>query len=130
MNPDPSITTQPEELTPEAKAILGKARRAFMVSMGVLLLGFIAIGVALVYRSSREEVPPAPVEAIAPVVVPQPGDDYTAPGLIIPADAQILSASAGDGLVSVTYMSGAITFVGIYDGKSGRLLKAIPIEMD
>lgn len=97
--------------------------------MGVLLLGFIAIGVALVYRSSRDEAP-APVEAIAPVVVPQPGDDYTAPKLMIPADAQILSASAGDGLVSVTFMSGAITFVGIYDGKTGAMLKAIPIEME
>lgn len=109
---------------------MARARRAFLVSMGVLLVGFIAIGIALVYRTSRDETPPAAVEPIAPVVVPQPGDEYAAPQLMIPADAQILSASAGDGLVSVTYMSGAITFVGIYDGKTGRLVKAIPIEME
>ncbi len=98
--------------------------------MGVLLLGFIAIGIALVYRSSRDTPPAEPVEAIAPVVIEQPGDAYAAPELKIPADAQILSASAGEGLVSVTYMSGAITSVRIYDGKTGQVLQDIPISFE
>ena len=44
---------QSNELNPEARAIIGRARKSFMLSIGLLVLGFIAIGGALVYRSSQ-----------------------------------------------------------------------------
>ena len=43
------------ELSPEALAILSRARKSFMMSIGLLLVGFIAIGGALVYRASQSE---------------------------------------------------------------------------
>jgi hypothetical protein len=35
-------------LSPEALAMFSKARRSFGISIGILLLGFMAIGIALV----------------------------------------------------------------------------------
>ena len=48
-----------EPLSPEALDMFSKARRSFGISIGILLLGFMAIGVALVYRVMRDAPPPA-----------------------------------------------------------------------
>ena len=45
--------------------MLGKARRSFAVSMGILLLGFIEIGVAIVYRVMRDSPPPAVAASVS-----------------------------------------------------------------
>ena len=44
--------TQPQELTPEAKAILARARKSFLFSIGLLIVGVLAVGGALIFRSS------------------------------------------------------------------------------
>ena len=45
--------TQPQELTPEARAILARARKSFLFSIGLLIVGFLAIGGALIFRSAN-----------------------------------------------------------------------------
>ena len=102
---DPSKPEPAEELTPEARAIMGRARKSFLFSIGLLIVGFIAIGGALVYRAS------------------QSGDgglaassDYVIAALKIPAGAEIISAVAADGQLTVTYRAGPMTSVRIFDG--------------
>ena len=43
--------TQPQELTPEARAIIARARKSFLFSIGLLIVGFLAIGGALIFKS-------------------------------------------------------------------------------
>ena len=67
-------------MSPEAQAALSKARRSFRFSISILLLGFMAIALALVYRVMRDAPPPAVAESVA-----------------IPAGAAIVSALVADG---------------------------------
>lgn len=111
-DPQDKAETTPE-LTPEAKAVLNRARKSFLVSIGLLVVGLIAVGGALVYRASQSE--------------PKSGGDYVIASLKIPQGGEVVSAVAADGRVTVTYRLGAMTSVRIFDGKSGELVREIPV---
>ncbi|MEQ1769743.1 MAG: hypothetical protein ABL879_07865 [Devosia sp.] len=106
------------ELTPEAKVIIGRARQSFLFSIGILIVGFIVIGGALVYRS-MQVTPAAP----APASVA----DYSIASVKLPAGAQLVSASADGGMVTVTYRVGANTSIRILDGSTGEIVREIPV---
>ena len=69
--------------------MLGKARRSFGISIGILLLGFMAIGFALVYRVMRDAPPPAVAAMVS-----------------IPAGAEVVSAIVAEKAINVTYRLG------------------------
>lgn len=91
--------------------MLGKARRSFAVSMGILLLGFMAIGVALVYRVMRDAPPPTSIEAVA-----------------IPGGAEVISAQYVERTVQVTYRAGDVVMLSVFDGATGALVRSVRIE--
>lgn len=93
--------------------MLARARKSFMVSMALLVVGLIAIGGALVYRASQSEG--------------KGGGDYVIAALKIPAGGEVISAVAADGRVTVTYKLGPITSVRIFDGKSGEMIREVPV---
>jgi hypothetical protein len=113
----PSDPPAEKELTPEARAIIARARRSFLFSIGLLIVGFIVIGGALVYRATRDGGGSAP----------RTGADYVIAALKVPADAEIVSAVAADGQVTLTYRVGAMTTVRIFDGRSGEMIREIPV---
>lgn len=102
-------------MTPEARAIIGRARKSFMFSIGLLIVGFVAIGGALIWRSAQS--------GNAPSV----GANYVIAALKIPEGAEIVSAVAADGLLTVTYRVGPMTSVRIIDGRSGEMVREIPV---
>ncbi len=106
---------QPNELTPEARAILARARNSLLISLGVLLVGFLAIGGVLIFRS---------VNTGGAEVA---GADYVIAALRIPSGAEVVSAVAADGKVTLTYKAGLMTSVRIFDGKSGEMIREIPV---
>jgi hypothetical protein len=110
---DPQENGPTPELTPEAKAVLNRARKSFMVSIGLLVLGLIAVGGALVYRASQSEA--------------KPGGDYVIAAMKIPQGSEVISAVAADGRVTLTYRLGTMTSVRIFDGKTGELVREIPV---
>lgn len=93
---------------------MARARKSFFVSIGLLVLGLMAIGGALVYRSSQDGGKGK-------------GSDYVIAALRIPAGAEIVSAVAAGGQLTVTYKAGPMTSVRIFDGKSGELIREIPV---
>ena len=93
--------------------MLGKARRSFAVSMGILLLGFMAIGVALVYRVMRDSPPPAVAASVS-----------------IPAGAEVISALNTDGTIQVTFVAGGATMLNVYDAGTGELQRSVQIGME
>jgi hypothetical protein len=105
-------------LTPETRAIISRARRSFMLSIGLLIVGFIAIGGALVYKS---------MQAGGSSAAPATGADYAIASMKIPSGADVVSAVAADGKVTLTYKAGAMTSVRIYDGKTGEMIREVPI---
>lgn len=82
--------------------------------MGLLGIGLITVLGAVVYRTSQTSVP-------------QTGGDYLISALPVPGDAQVVSAVAADGKLTLTVKQGAMTSVRIYDGRSGALISEIPV---
>lgn len=101
------------QLSPEALALMGKARRSFGISIGILLLGFMAIGVALVYRVMRDAPPPVVAETVR-----------------VPARAEVVSALVAEGHVQVTYRAGDVVTLAVFDAASGELLRQVVIEAE
>lgn len=95
---------------------MGRARKSFLFSIGLLIVGFIAIGGALVYRASQSGDGGS-----------SQGSDYVIASLKIPAGAEIISAVAADGQLTITYRAGPMTSVRIFDGKSGEMIREIPV---
>jgi len=81
------------------------------VSIGLLVLGLMAICAAIVYRAAQSS----------------PSTDYVIAELSIPAQSEVVSAVAADGRITVTYRLGAMTSVRIFDGKSGDMISEIPV---
>jgi len=109
--------TQPQEITPEARAIIARARKSFLFSIGLLIVGFLAIGGALIFRSVN----------MGNGGGSSTGADYVIASLKIPSGAEVISAVAADGKVTLTYKSGLMTSVRVFDGKTGEMIREIPV---
>ena len=100
-----------EPLSPEAQAMLGKARRSFGISIGILLLGFMAIGFAIVYRVMRDAPPPTMAEAVS-----------------VPQGAEVVAASSADGAINVLYRLDGALVLGVFDRATGAATGTVRIE--
>lgn len=90
--------------------MLGRARRSFGVSVGILLLGFMAIAFALVYRVMRDAPPPVLAQSVA-----------------LPAGAEVISALTSDGAVQVTYRLAGEIKLAVFNAESGALDRTVSI---
>jgi hypothetical protein len=102
--------TSETELSPEARVILARARRSFGISIGILLLGFMAVGFALVYRAMRDAPPPAMAERIS-----------------LPSGLDITSAVVVDGTIQIVTRQGPAAMLNIFDAGTGELIRVINI---
>jgi len=84
--------------------------------LGLLLLGFIAIGAALVYRATRD----APPQEVI----------YATDALRLPQGAQVVSAIASGGTVTVTYTLGPATQVRLFSGETGAMLRQFDLVFE
>ena len=91
--------------------MLGKARRSFGISIGILLLGFMAIGFALVYRVMRDAPPPLVAETVA-----------------LPSGAVVISALVNDGAINVTYTLDGVTTLSLFNQETGELARSLTIQ--
>ena len=107
---EPNGSKADEPLSPEALAMFSKARRSFGISIGILLLGFMAIGFALVYRVMRDRPEPTIVAEVT-----------------IPVGAEVVSALVSDGAINVTYMIDGITTLALFDQATGTMTREVVI---
>jgi hypothetical protein len=73
----------------------------------------VAIGGAVVYRTSQSDAPPQ--------------GDYLIASMSIPQGAEVVSAVSANGQVTLTYRHGPMTSVRIIDGKTGQMVREIPV---
>ncbi|MCF6326374.1 MAG: DUF6476 family protein [Devosiaceae bacterium] len=112
-NSDPYKNEQTSEMNDETFKVIGKAKRSFGFSMAILILGLMAIVLALVYRSTREE------ESAA--------NRFSLQEIIIPAGAQILSVVPMNDVIIVTYQKNGDATMRILDIVTGETMKEVPV---
>jgi len=100
-------------MTDEARLVIGKARRSFGFSMSILILGFMAIVLALVYRATRDE------ESAA--------NRFSLEMIMLPASAVVLSLVPVDNVIVVTFENEGQTMMRIIDTVTGEIQKEIPV---
>jgi hypothetical protein len=105
------------ELTPEARALMGRARRSFLFSIGLLVVGVLAVGGGIVYKSMQ--TPDGAPDSSATA--------YSLAQVKVPAGAEVISATAADGTLTVTFRNGQTTSIRIFDGRSGEMLREVPV---
>jgi hypothetical protein len=115
--PDPAIDPA-QTLTPEAVVMMRRARIAFGIVTGITILGLIVVGGTLVYRLTGGG---------APSTAATSGAAYSAAALKLPAGATVVSAVAAGGDISVTYRNGTATALRIFDGRTGAILREVPL---
>jgi hypothetical protein len=111
---DPNSGEAP--LTPEARALIARARRSFLFSIGLLIVGLLAVGGVIVYKSTQSSGSAAPG-----------GADYALAAVKVPTGAEVISAVAAGGQISVTYKTGATTSIRIFDGRTGEMVREVPV---
>jgi len=107
-------TDENNELTPEAEAVINRARRSFGVSVLILMVGFMAVAGALVYRLNQKSS----------------DEQYQAQSIGLPQGASVVSAVAQDGLITVTYKLGEATTIRIVNATSGDVVRDISIAAE
>ena len=100
-----------ETMTPDAAAVIARARRSFAFSIGLLLLGFAAVAIALVYRTGGGEG--------------TPGDAYAAGVLTLPAGAEVISAAPSEDMFAIAYSVEGKTRLRLIDGTTGAVIRDI-----
>ena len=90
---------------------MAKARRSFAFSIGILLLGFMAIAFALVYRVLRDQPPP-----------------QVASEVTLPAGAEVISALVNGGQINVTYVVDGVTTLALFDQGSGEMVREVTLQ--
>jgi len=91
--------------------VINRARRSFVITMGLLIFGFIAIAIAVVYRSGSTEAP---------------GAAYEAGVIAVPAGAEVVSAVPAEGMIAVTYRTSEGMRLRLINGATGALIRDIP----
>ncbi|KKB75998.1 hypothetical protein VW35_19920 [Devosia soli] len=79
--------------------------------MGIMLLGFMAIGVAVVYRLMRDAPPPTIAASVS-----------------VPAGSEVVSALSVDGTIQVTYIAGGAVMLALFDAETGELRQTTAIS--
>lgn len=85
------------------------------MSIAILMAGLIAVAFAIVYRVTRDI---------------GPDDSYVLQSIAVPQGAEVISAVPSQGMVAVTYRNGRQTMLRLVDGKTGDVLRDIPIAAD
>lgn len=75
-----------------------------------MVLGFMAVGFALVYRLNRDSPPPPQTAAV-----------------LVPAGAEVVSALSADGTIQITYSLDGSVALAIFDSATGELIRTVEI---
>ena len=99
-------------MSADAAAVIGRARRSFAFSIGLLVIGFIAVAAALVYRSGESNAP---------------GGEYSAGVLALPDGAEVISIVPSDGMFAAAYRLGGKTRLRLINGETGAILRDVDV---
>mgnify|MGYP000200473404 CR=1 FL=1 len=82
------------------------------MSILILMVGFMAVAGALVYRINQKPG----------------GEQYAVQSVELPSGAEIVSAVAQDGVITITFKQGDKAGIRLVDGETGELIRDISIS--
>ncbi len=116
-NKDPfsnnSDQDQTSEMSDEARLVIGKARRSFGFSMSIMILGFMAIVLAFVYRATRDEQNAA--------------TNFTVEEVVLPAGSIVRSMVPFKDLIAITFENGGEVKMRMINSSTGQVLREIKV---
>ncbi len=95
---------------------MAKARRRAGLSMLVMMVGFMAVVLVVVYRLATMGGGVA--------------EQYALEAIALPEGAQVISTQVQDGLVTVSYDAQTGQAIRIFDGASGQLMREIAVTAE
>ncbi len=104
---------QTSEMSDEALRVIGKAKRSFGFSMSILILGFMAVVLAFVYRSTRDEKSAAA--------------NFTVQEVVLPAGSIVRSMVPFKDLIAVTFENNGEVKMRMINSATGEVLTEIPV---
>ena len=113
-------------LDPEVEAVRRKLARLLMVSIGIMIIGLMAVLMAIVYKMSKSDgAAPPPAVATSGGML-QPAADLV---LHLPAGAKIVSHSlSGRYLTAQVELAGGSSEIHIFDIETNRTVATIAVE--
>ncbi len=104
---------QTSEMSDEARMVIGKARRSFGFSMSIMILGFMAIVLALVYRATRDEQSAA--------------SRFTLEEVVLPAGSLVRTMVPFDDLIAITFENSGQVTMRMINSATGEVLREIQV---
>jgi len=104
---------QTSEMSDEARMVIGKARRSFGFSMSIMILGFMAIVLALVYRATRDEQSAA--------------SRFTLEEVVLPAGSLVRTMVPFDDLIAITFENAGQVTMRMINSATGEVLREIQV---
>ncbi len=108
-----SDPAQTSEMSDEARMVIGKARRSFGFSMSIMILGFMAIVLALVYRATRDEQSAA--------------SRFTLEEVVLPAGSVVRTLVPFDDMIVLTFENKGDVRMRMIDSATGEVLREIRV---
>ncbi len=106
-----------EDISPEVVAVIARAKRSFIFSIGLLIVGLLSIALVLIFKSDERD---NNLEAKNDIK-----NKYSVGMLVVPDGAQIVSAVPSEGMVAVTYIKNGKTILRLIDGTTGAIIRDI-----
>ncbi|MCF6344433.1 MAG: hypothetical protein L3J15_07170 [Devosiaceae bacterium] len=106
-----------EGISPEVVAVIARAKRSFIFSIGLLIVGLLSIALVLIFKSDERG---NNLEAKNDIK-----DKYSVGMLVVPDGAQIVSAVPNEGMVAITYIKNGKTTLRLIDGTTGAIIRDI-----
>lgn len=112
-------------LDPEVEAVRRKLARLLMVSIGIMIIGLMAVLMAIVYKMSRSDGSPAPPATAAASGTLKPAAELV---LRLPAGARIVSHSlSGRYLTVQVELAGGGSEIVIFDVETNATVATIAV---
>ncbi|MCB9994557.1 MAG: hypothetical protein H6873_12985 [Hyphomicrobiaceae bacterium] len=101
-----------QELSPEARQLLQRARRFFVIFVAILLIGFVSIAVTLFLRVTKDDGGSAARYELAEIS--------------LPAGAELVSTTPDGNFLLVVYRGQAGSGMRVIDLRTGAVVKDVP----
>ena len=103
------------EISPETVAVIKRAKRSFLIMIGLLIIGLVAVAIAIVYRTDGKD------ESASSNNI----TNYSAGMIVVPDGADILSAIPSEGMFAIAYSVNGKIRLRLIDGTTGAIIRDI-----
>ncbi len=110
-----------ENISPETIAVINRAKKSFLFSISLLIIGLIIVAIAIIYRDGGNDNILQNNSQAA---------NYSLGMIVIPEGAQIISVVPSEGMIGVSYILNGKEKLRLIDGNNGAIIRDIDFVRD